>query len=297
MIGDDPRRPVAFPGGSPANTAIALARLGTPVGFVGRFGNDRFGDLLLANLAANGVDLTHAVEATEPASLAVVALGQDRGPAYGFHVSGTADWAWRDGELPVLPADVQAVHTGSLAVALAPGADRLTRWYADQRAHRVTSLDPNVRPALVGPRDPYLARLETLVAASDIVKVSADDLAWTHPDADPAAVALHWQRDLGPLLVVVTLGGDGALAVHGGRVVHRPAAPLSIVDTVGAGDAFSGGLLHWLGERGLLRRDRLAALDAAELHHAIDYATTVAGLACARPGADPPHHTEVEVHP
>lgn len=65
LVDTDPRHPVAWPGGSPANTVIALARLGTPVGFAGRFGNDRFGDLLLANLTANGVDLSYAVEADE----------------------------------------------------------------------------------------------------------------------------------------------------------------------------------------------------------------------------------------
>lgn len=142
-VPDDPRHPVARPGGSPANTAIALARLGTPVAFAGRFGNDRFSDLLLANLADNGVELSYAVEATEPTSLAVVTLATDGVPTYGFHVSGTADWAWTDGELPdTLPPEVLAVHTGSLAVAR---ADTLVRWFQRQRPHRVTSLDPNIR--------------------------------------------------------------------------------------------------------------------------------------------------------
>ena len=122
LVPGDPRHPVACPGGSPANTAIALARLGTPVAFAGRFGNDRFGDLLLANLADNGVDLSHAVEADEPASLAVVTLGADGVPTYGFHVSGTADWAWTDRELPgVLPSEVLAVHTGSRGMPSAVG--------------------------------------------------------------------------------------------------------------------------------------------------------------------------------
>lgn len=131
LIHDDPRRPLACPGGSPANTAIALARLGTRAALAARFGDDHFGDLLLANLTANGVDLRYAVEAPEPASLAVVSQDADGSPCYGFHVCGTADWAWEPHELPArLPESVQAVHAGSLATALAPGADVLAEWFS-----------------------------------------------------------------------------------------------------------------------------------------------------------------------
>ncbi|MFJ8816497.1 carbohydrate kinase family protein [Amycolatopsis thermoflava] len=294
LVGDDPRHPVASPGGSPANTAVALARLGTPVSFAGRFGNDRFGDLLMSHLSGNGVDLGHAVEAAEPASLAVVTLDPDGLPAYGFHVEGTADWLWADGELPgALPAEVLAVHTGSLAIARQPGAEVLARWFEDQRRHRITSLDPNIRPDLTGDRTTYLRRLERLVAASDIVKVSAEDLAWVHPGEDPVRVATRWSRELGPALVVVTLGGDGATALHPGGTVRRPAARVSVVDTVGAGDAFSGGLLHWLAGHDRLDRDALARLTTSELARALDYAAAVAGLTCARPGADPPTARQV----
>jgi fructokinase len=292
LVPEDPRHPVACPGGSPANTAIALARLGTPVAFAGRFGNDRFGDLLLANLADNGVDLSHAVEAAEPARLAVVTLGADGVPTYGFHVSGTADWAWTDRELPgVLPSEVLAVHTGSLAVAR---SEKLVRWFERQRPHRVTSLDPNIRPELVGDRAAYLPRLRALVAASDIVKVSAEDLAWTHPGEEPVDVAGRWSRELGPVLVVVTLGSAGAVAVHAAGLVRRAGIAVSVVDTVGAGDAFSGGLLHWLAGHDRLDRAALARSTADELAQALDYAIVAAGLACAQPGADPPTARQVD---
>jgi len=291
---DDPRRPTALPGGSPANTAIALARLGTPVAFACRFGADRFGELLRDNLAANDVDLRYAVNAPEPTSLAVVTRGADGGPTYGFHVSGTADWAWRPAELPHdLPQNVLAVHAGSLALALQPGATVLAEWFAAQRADRVTSLDPNVRPALVGPRESYAPRLTALWAAADIVKVSVEDLDWVFPDEDAITVAQRLQQDLGTALVVVTLGGDGAVALHNGRTYRRPAAPVSVVDTVGAGDTFSAGLLHWLAEHGSLRRGALDALTEHEIELALEFAATAAGLACTRPGADPPDRAAV----
>ncbi|MBC6446162.1 carbohydrate kinase family protein [Actinokineospora xionganensis] len=294
IVDDDPRHPTAVPGGSPANTAIALARLGTPVSFLGRFGDDTFGRLLRTNLAADGVDLAYAVAADEPASLAVVTRTPD-GPAYGFHVSGTADWAWRQAELPAqLPADVGAVHAGSLALALEPGASVLGRWFAAQREHRVTSFDPNVRPALVGPRAEYARRLTALWAVSDLVKVSVEDLQWVYPDTDPVAVALNLQDDLGTPLVVVTLGGDGAVALHSGLSYRRRADPVSVVDTVGAGDTFTGGLLHWLDENGSLSRDGLRSLTDRAIDQALEFAITVAGLACTRPGADPPRRAEAD---
>lgn len=294
IVGEDPRRPTAIPGGSPANTAIALARLGTPVAFLGRFGNDTFGDLLRAHLTADDVDLTYAVAGSEPTSLAVV-THTPAGPSYGFHVAGTADWAWQADELPAeLPAEVRAVHTGSLALALEPGASVLGRWFAAQRGHRVTSFDPNVRPALVGPRAEYGERMTALWAVSDIVKVSVEDLGWVYPDLDPIAAARGLQKDLDTPLVVVTLGGDGAIALHNGQAYRRRAEPVAVVDTVGAGDTFTGGLLHWLDENGSLTQEGLRALTEPDLDHALEFAVTVAGLACTRPGADPPLRAEAD---
>ncbi|WP_436499917.1 carbohydrate kinase family protein [Actinokineospora sp. HUAS TT18] len=290
---EDPRHPTAVPGGSPANTAIALARLGTPVALLARFGDDRFGELLAGNLADNDVDLAYAVKAVEPTSLAVVTHTDD-GPAYGFHVAGTADWGWRDHELPDLPADVRAVHSGSLALVLEPGGSVLGRWFAAQREHRVTSFDPNVRPALVGPRADFADRMATLWAVSDIVKVSVEDLRWVYPDAEPLAAAQRLRDDHDTPLVVVTFGGDGAVALHNGQTYRRSAPKVSVVDTVGAGDTFSGGLLHWLDENGSLSHDGLRALTEPDIDRALRFATTVAALACTRPGADPPRRAEAD---
>ncbi|MQA60263.1 MAG: carbohydrate kinase [Actinophytocola sp.] len=295
LMGEDTRRPFACPGGSPANTAIALTRLGTPAALAARFGDDHFGDLLLSNLAANDVDLSYRVEADEPASLAVVSLDADGSACYRFHVAGTADWAWTPDELPArLPGTVQAVHTGSLAVAMTPGADVLGEWFTRQHAERTTSFDPNIRPALAGPRKHYLPRLEALVTASDIVKVSHEDLAWAYPEQDPLRVAERWRRELATTLVVVTLGSGGAFALHNSGTVHRPAVSTSIVDTVGAGDTFSAGMLHWLARHDRLARHRLVGLTESELADAVDYATAAAGVTCTRPGADPPHAGEVD---
>jgi fructokinase len=104
----------AAPGGSPANVAVGLARLGVPVRLLARIAADPLGRRIRAHLTGNGVDLSWAVNAGEPTSLAIVTVGPDGSPEYDFRVEGTADWQWRDAELVgSLDEGVVALHGGS----------------------------------------------------------------------------------------------------------------------------------------------------------------------------------------
>jgi fructokinase len=290
----DPTRFTAHPGGSPVNVAVTLARLGTPVRFAGRLARDGFGRLLRDHLSGNGVDLSLCVAAAEPAGLAVVTMDLDGHPEYAFYVTGTADWRWTTAELPSgLGDDVLAVHTGSLALALPPGGPAIAVWLAEQRrAGRVISIDPNVRPSVLGDPRAYRPRLESWVARSDIVKASVEDLAWVYPGEDPDGIALRWAAR-GPALVVITHGAEGLDAVVDGQIVRRPARPAAIADTVGAGDAVSGALLDWLARHQRLARPALAALTPREVASALDFAAEVAAVTVSRPGADPPHRADL----
>ncbi|HZB29977.1 MAG TPA: carbohydrate kinase [Streptosporangiaceae bacterium] len=292
----DPTRFTAHPGGSPANVAVTLARLGTPVRFAGRLARDGFGRLLRAHLTGNGVDLSLCVDAAEPAGLAVVTRAADGHAEYAFHVTGTADWQWKTAELPHdLDADTLAIHTGSLALALAPGGPAIAVWLAEQRrAGRVISLDPNVRPAVLHDPRWYRPRLESWAGRSDIVKASVEDLAWVYPGEDPDGVALRWSVR-GSALVVITHGAAGVDAVVDGQIVRRPARPATVADTVGAGDAVSGALLDWLARHDRLSRAALAAITPSEMATALDFAAEVAAVTVSRPGADPPHRDELGV--
>ncbi len=141
----------AVPGGSPANVAVGLARLDVPTRMLARIAGDSLGERIRAHLAGNRVDLSFAVHAAEPSSLAIVTVGQDGVVDYDFRVQGTADWQWRDQELTsVLDAQVVALHAGSLALALPPGADVLRRLLARARRTVTISYDPNCRPLLMG---------------------------------------------------------------------------------------------------------------------------------------------------
>lgn len=280
------RHPVAHPGGSPMNVAVTLGRLGSDVAFLGRLSSDAFGRLLRTHLAESDVNLRWIVDAEEPTSLAIVSVTESGSASYAFHVSGTADWQWRTAELPKEPG-LDAIHAGSLALALDPGAAAVERWLSGQSTGTTVSLDPNVRPALLGDRADFRERLERWLGFAAIVKVSDEDLAWIYPDTDPAELAQNW-IDKGRKLVVVTRGGEGSLVWAGGESFAVAAAEVDMVDTVGAGDSFSGALLDWLSRSERLRLGDLDRLTAEEAREAVRFASGVAAVTCSRAGANPP---------
>lgn len=274
------------PGGSPYNVALGLGRLAVPVGFLGRLSADSFGRLLREHLQDSQVSLDYVIDAETPTTLAFVHLRDDQEPEYAFYTEGTAGRVLLPEHLPAIPEDA-AMHFGSFSLALEPGASTLEGLMRRESRRRLLSLDPNVRPGLIPARDTYLRRLEGLVALADLVKVSAADLAWLYPREEPEAVAARW-LGLGPALVLVTLGKDGSAGF--GAAVQASAAtePVTVVDTVGAGDAFTSAALAFLHRHGALDRRGLEALDASELAALLAFANEIAADTCTRAGADPP---------
>ncbi|MFI1522649.1 carbohydrate kinase [Kitasatospora cineracea] len=280
-----------LPGGGPANTAVALARLGTPTRFVGRISADPFGALFRAHLAGSGVDLTGTVTATEPSTLAVAALDGDGRAEYSFHAEATADWQWTGTELATARQDGSVcLHTGSLALVREPGGPRIEDLLAAARPHTTVSVDPNVRPLLVDP-DTYRQRLDRWCALADLLRLSEDDLHTLLPGTAPEDACDRWHA-AGARLVVVTLAERGALASLDGHRIRVPAPATPVADTVGAGDAFTAGLLHSLAAQGHLG-GRLDSLTPADLEHACTFAARVAARTVAVAGANPPWADEL----
>jgi len=287
----------ARPGGSPANVALGLARLGVSARLLARIADDPMGRRIRAHLDGNGVQLDHVVTAREQTSLALVTVGEDGGPSYDFRIAGTADWQWTAEELAGGVDDsVVAVHSGSLALTTPPGAAVLRSLLATAAATATISYDPNCRPLLMGEPADVLAGVHEVLSFADVVKVSAEDLEWLLPGATPGEVLDDWLTR-GPAIVAVTLGGDGVVAGSaGGLRTRRPGIPVQVVDTVGAGDTFSAALLAGLHGRGLLgaaARERLRAVDAETLDRLLDWAAEAASITCSRRGADPPTAAEL----
>lgn len=240
-----------LPGGGPANTAVSLARLGTPARFLARLSGDVFGRLFRAHLQASGVDLSDAVQAAEPSTLAVAELDAQGQAAFSFHAQKTADWQWTPEELARVDlSETACLHTGSLALVQQPGATVVEEFLAAAAPRATISIDPNVRPLLVHP-DVYRARLAHWCSLADVLRLSEDDLELLLPGTPPERACDIWHA-AGARLVVITRGADGVLASLDGEQVQVPAVSTSVADTVGAGDSFTAGLLHHLGARGLL---------------------------------------------
>ena len=289
------------PGGSPANVAVGLARLGVPARLLARLADDVLGRRVRAHLADNGVDLGYAVAASEPTSLAIVSVGPDGSPEYDFRVVGTADWGWTAAEVAgALVGPVVAVHSGSIALTTPPGAAVLRDLLHTAAATATVSYDPNCRPLLMGEPADVLAGVHEMLTVADVVKVSSEDLAWLLPGRSPEDVVESWLGH-GPALVAVTLGPDGVVAGTAGGVRARcPGVSVTVVDTVGAGDTFSAALLAGLHRRGLLgapARPALRAIDQPTLEALLDEAVRAAAVTCSRRGANPPTTAELLAFP
>jgi fructokinase len=263
--------PTAHPGGSPANVAVGLARLGVPTTLHSDYGSDEHGRSIATHLAASGVATTPSTVGDRPTSLATARIAADGAATYEFAVT------WDPA--PVEARGYAVVHTGSIGAALEPGASTVEE--ALRGADGLVSFDPNIRPALMPERAVALSRVERLVALADVVKASDEDVAWLYPDLAVADVLERWAA-LGPRLVVVTRGGAGADAVGPAGPLRVEAPRTTVADTIGAGDSFMAGLLADLLERGF---DDPAAT--------LRFAARCAAITVARPGADPPRRAEL----
>jgi fructokinase len=283
------------PGGSPFNVAVGLARLGNRTALMARFADDRYGRLLRSTAAAEGIDLRGAPRAAERASVAIASVDAAARATYDFDMEGTADWQWTAAELRELNPDTAVLHFGSLASWTSPGSERIADLVDEFRACRdgLISYDPNIRPAVLGARGRGVELVEQSVRRAHVVKASREDVEWLYPDLAVDDVAERWGR-LGARVVVLTDGAEGASAYRRTRApLRRPARPVKVVDTIGAGDAFTAGLLTGFVRRRLHRNRRLEGMSDGTLADIVDEATLVAAITCEREGADPPRLEEL----
>jgi fructokinase len=281
------------PGGSPANVAVALSRLGQRTALVTQIGADDYGALIRTHLERNGVGVILAASPGLPTSRALATLDAQGAASYEFELS----WDVRGLQLAEGSA---AVHIGSLGVMLAPGGEQVLRLAeaACRGGGVVISYDPNARPSVTPDRRQVAAIAERAAACAHIVKMSDEDLAFLFPGATPAQLAARLFGGGRPTqLLVITMGRDGATVVTRSARFTVPAVPVVVVDTVGAGDTFTAALLAGLAEAGRLSPDALAGRVAGEpalLRDVVGQALAAAALTCTRLGADPPTAGELK---
>jgi fructokinase len=278
-------------GGSPANVALGLSRLGHDTHFACLVGADTRGIRCAQHVESGGVHLLPgSVTTAHPTSTALATIDETGAASYVF------DLHW---DLPPvqLPPGTVHLHTGSIATTLPPGEREVTAAVHRAREAGTVSYDPNVRPTIMGGVDTVRPRVEELVALADVVKCSEDDLEWLYPGESPSRVMQHW-TDLGAAFTVVTLGGAGVTwRVASGEEATETARVKDVVDTVGAGDSFMAGLVSGLLDDGLLggpdARARLRAAGLADVAPAIDRALATSGVTVRHAGAYAPTREEI----
>lgn len=290
--------PVEHPGGSPMNIAFGLARLGRPVTLVTEIGTDARGAAIAEHLRSAGVSLAPGSIREEPTSSATAHLGVDGSASYTFDLR----WSLPAGLTAADPALAAAgiVHAGSIAAFLEPGGSQVAALLAALAASDTPPLitfDPNIRPSIVPDHAAVLARFEELAALATVLKLSDEDAAWLYPgaDADEAADRI---LQLGPGLVAVTRGGDGALLAAAEHRRSVEGIAVEVADTIGAGDSFMSALIDRLAslvDEGVplesLRDGH--AFDSGRLGLLGDFAVRCAAITVSRPGANPPTRADI----
>jgi fructokinase len=281
------RRPdgstVEHEGGSAANVAVALGRLGRPVQLLTAYADDERGMALARHLNQSAVGVVGDPYTIARTATAEAAIAPDGSASYSFDIE------WRLPDVPGLAPRV--VHTGSIAAVLEPGATGVRRLLEALRPQATISYDVNARPGVTGGGQALVRAVESVAVLADLVKASDDDLDTVYP-GEPVAQAVGHLLDLGPSVVVVTRGRHGATWFETGRHVDVPAAEADVADTIGAGDTFGAALIDALWDIDALG-GRLPALQTGEVESVLRHAARAAAVTVSRPGADPPYRHEL----
>ena len=274
---------VEHAGGSAANVAVALARLGRSVELLTAYADDARGAVLSRHLNQSAVGLAGDPHTLDRTATALASLAVDGSASYTFDIE------WRLGDLPeVAPL---LVHTCSIGAVTAPGADDVRRLLEQVRPRATVSYDVNARPAVTGAGPDVVQATEDVVALADLVRASDEDLDALYPGVPVHDVVDHL-LGLGPTGVVVTRGRHGATWYAAGGRVDAPATDTEVADTIGAGDTFGAGMIDALWDLDVLG-GRLSGLDAGEIEGVLRHAARAAAVTVSRPGADPPYRHEL----
>lgn len=282
---EQPDFPVEIPGGSPANVALTLGRLNRPVALATWIGLDERGRLIDFHMNDSDVHVTAASRGASHTSTALARLDESGAASYTF------DLEWAPTPPIKVPPTAQILEAGSISAIIEPGASAVLDALTRGREHALVCFDPNARPSIMGEPEAALASIERFIALADVVKVSDEDIEWLTGGAPIDEVVDRW-LGMGPSLVVVTRGKHGSdVATASGLRFTKTPADVPVVDTVGAGDSFMGGIIDamWgMGLRGADARETLSALPEEQVRAIIDRASAVSDVTVSRKGANPP---------
>jgi len=273
------------PGGAPANVAVGLSRLNVESAFVGKVGDDPFGDFLIESLKNEGVRPFVARDEARHTGVVFVQLIGAK-PEFILY-DGVAYFNLRSEDVPMgVLEKAEAVHFGTVTFAREPSRGTVFETLEELKGKTVLSYDVNIRLDLWrGRESEMLADVRRALGLADIVKLGMEEYEYLSRRGIRV-------EDFGPKLVAVTMGYRGSLLISDGNSVEVPAVKVEAVDTTGAGDAFMAGLLAALHHAGVLGESEYPP----ELLERVGrFANLVAGLSVTRRGAwSVPRLDEVE---
>ena len=276
-----------IPGGGPANTAHALARLAVASEFIGGLSSDSYGQMMREQFTAAGVGLRFTPTHELPTCTANVTIAADGSASYQFVIDGTATFAYAEANLPEVEREaVEAIYFGTLATIVEPGASVLFEWMKKAVGKVPIIFDPNIRPTVLGDRERYQSAVARFLQISDVVKASTDDIGWLYPEMNEFEVAKSW-LERGVKLVVITRGENGLVGITAEHIIEVPGIKVDVVDTVGAGDTVGAIIAEGIVHHGLER------VLTSELSHILHRAVQASAITCSRQGAQPPYKKEL----
>ncbi|MFL5320215.1 MAG: carbohydrate kinase family protein [Myxococcaceae bacterium] len=273
-------------GGSPANVAIGVARLGGTSAMLGVVGHDEFGAYLRESLGREGVDVSHLRQTEEgKTGLVFISLGEKGERSFSFHRTRAAEFflADRDVDEPFLRS-AKALHFGSNSL-LFREAQRAAIRMAEigKAAGLLVCVDPNLRLHVWPDPNELKEVIKRLVPGASMVKLAEDEIEFVTGSTDPEK-ALELLRAQGVVLPIVTLGERGAVLLVGDRVVSVSAPSARVIDTTGAGDGFVAAMLFGV-TRAFGTPAALSAAHVGEIRQLAAFACAAGARVCERLGA------------
>ncbi|QPK94309.1 carbohydrate kinase [Actinomyces sp. zg-332] len=275
-------------GGSPANVALGLGRLGKNVNLTAWIGKDSHGKFIEDYLQESKVKLTEGCSEASWTSTAKATLDEHSNASYEFKIQ------WD----PIKPKidNLLVIHTGSIGATLLPGAKTVLELLQDYSKYSTLTYDPNIRPSIMGERENVYDHIMDIISKVDVVKASDEDVKWLEPEKNYQEFAKSL-LEKGVKIVAITRAEKGVwVCTKSGIEKNYPTLATKLVDTVGAGDSFMAGIINGLWDHSLLgasNRQKLASIDEKTLDTIIVHASKIAAITVSRHGADLPYLHEV----
>ncbi|MGB1226733.1 MAG: carbohydrate kinase family protein [Poseidonibacter sp.] len=278
-------------GGAVLNTSICLGRLGADVAFLGAVSKDLFGEMILEELEKSKVNTSLCDFTSHYTTLAFAKIAYGT-TTYTFFDENSSNKNLSLKNVVLDDKEVDTLYVGGISLMSEPNGTEIENFISKESSSKVVFFDPNVRPSFIENRSIFIQRFENILAQSDIIKISDEDLDWLYPDTSFEDIYKNW-LEIGVSIIVLTKGSEGAIIKTKKHEVFVKAKKVSVVDTIGAGDIFNGALLFSLSNNNNFLKKELVNIDEEALEESLKFANKVAGISVGRIGANPPFIEEL----